>query len=514
MKKRLLLSAAVLALVMIPVVAFAAAEFTLGGFIKLQGGYQSYDAGSLNFSNFVVRNNSFGGAPGFTQGVPLGIVIGPAGYNRNAHHGTFGMDANGSRFNLTIKGPDIWGAKLTGLFEVDFDGNTINNAANTFSLGSVNQGVLRLRHAMFRLNWPETELLIGQYWSMLSEWSPEVIDGGAMGMSGAFVLREPQVRITQKFLDGAYVKAAIANPDNGRWGVNLDANDVREGNNSEMPKVEGKLGYEKDLWGKAAYFGSPRGFVAEVGGAYMRTRHSTRNLAGGATFGQYNYTQLIATPGRAGNYQQRNNQYTDNWTVQANFFLPIIPTYTQNMSNTMSILLSWWVGQGMSPWRNDLPNADRYWSFSGRGSGIAADPYMFDMDLIMRWGGIAQVQYYFTNQWFMNIAYGRNDAFGVPRTGYGTLSSAANQYGYGTIFLGDAAKSNQMFNANLWYQPIKALKFGLQYTYQRTQYFQATTIQAQNGGQQAVAPGSFNPSGKTTDVGDAHTVMFGGFFFF
>ena len=31
----------------------------------------------------------------------------------------------------------------------------------------------RLRHAMFRLNWPETELMFGQYWGMFSEFAPE-----------------------------------------------------------------------------------------------------------------------------------------------------------------------------------------------------------------------------------------------------------------------------------------------------------------------------------------------------
>ncbi len=499
MKKRFLLTTAVIALVLAPVAAFAAAEFTLGGYLKLQGGYQSSNTQTLNFSNFVGRNNgfSFFVAPG-TAGTAN--TNGLAGWNRNRNHGQYAMSANGSRFNLTIKGPEIWGAKITGLFEVDFD-KAIAGAA------SENEGALRLRHAMFRLNWPETELMLGQYWSLLSEWSPDVIDGGAFCQSGAFSLREPQIRITQKFLGDWRVALAITHPENGRWGLNVDANDPIEGQASEMPKVVAKVAYEKDLWGKAAYFGSARGLVAEIGGSYMRTRHTTRAFGATGTWGQYNYNTTPA------NSQQRNMQNLDNWAVQFNLFVPVIPTYTQNLANTMSLLFNAWVGQGMSTYRNDLPNQDRFLTLVGRN---AVGTYLYDMEMVKRWGGFVQAQYYFTNQWYANVVYGRNNAFDVKRhTNASIAATAANPEGYMTALLGDTVKSNQMINANLWYQPIKALKFGLQYTYQRTQYFQKTTIQtAANGGITANVPVVGNPSGKMTDTGDAHTFMFGGFFFF
>jgi len=489
MKKRLLLTAAVIALILAPVAAFAAADFTLGGYLKLQGGYQSYSTGSLNFSNFIGRNN-------FNYGptAPGARGFGLAGYNRNANHGTFNMSGTGSRFNLTIKGPEVWGAKVTGLFEMDFDGG-----------GSENQATPRLRHAMFRLNWPETELMLGNYWSLLSEWSPDVIDGGAMCQSGAFSLREPQIRLTQKFLGDWRASVALTHPENGRWGLNLDANDPREGETSEMPKVVAKIAYEKDLWGKAPYFGNPRGFVAEIGGSYMRTRHTTRALGAISTWGDYNYNSIRA------NSQQRDAQHLDNWAFQFNFFVPVIPTYTQNLANTMSLLFNGWIGQGMSTYRNDLPNQDRYLTFIGTNT-TGTD--MYDMDLVKRWGGFVQAQYYFTNQWYANVAYGRNEAFGVTRSTNNICVTANNPQGYKAALLGDTVKSNQMVNANLWYQPIKALKFGLQYTYQRTKYFQQTTIQTDAGGLWATASGVGNPSGKTTDTGDAHTFMFGGFFFF
>ena len=88
------------------------------------------------------------------------------------HHGHFNMTAQESRFNFTIKGPKLWGATTTGFIEMDFDG--VNTSAVTARLSTIPTPYTpRLRHAMFRLNWPETELLLGQYWGMFSEYAPE-----------------------------------------------------------------------------------------------------------------------------------------------------------------------------------------------------------------------------------------------------------------------------------------------------------------------------------------------------
>ncbi len=45
------------------------------------------------------------------------------------------------------------------------------------------------------------------------------------------------------------------------------------GSSSETPQLQGKLAYEADLWGKAPFYGRPRGFVAQVTGAWQRTRY-------------------------------------------------------------------------------------------------------------------------------------------------------------------------------------------------------------------------------------------------
>jgi len=85
--------------------------------------------------------------------------------------------------------------------------------------------------------------------------------------------------------------------------------------------------------------------------------------------------------------------------------------------------------------------------------------------LVKRWGGFVQLQYYFTNQWYVNLVYGINRAFDIDRGKW-----------LGDTNANDPFKTNQHVYACLWYRPIQALKFGLEYTYVRSDYFQATTV--------------------------------------
>lgn len=87
----------------------------------------------------------------------------------------------------TITGPDALGARTSGYIEAEFFGNS-NPNINTF----------RLRHAWVKLNWPKTELMVGQWWHPM--FVPECSPGTVSFNTGApFVVfsRNPQVKITQ-----------------------------------------------------------------------------------------------------------------------------------------------------------------------------------------------------------------------------------------------------------------------------------------------------------------------------
>ena len=65
---------------------------------------------------------------------------------------------------------------------------------------------------MFRLNWPETELMFGQYWTMFCEYGPEAVQDSAYNNFGSASARAPQIRLTQKFAGDWTVAGAILKP--------------------------------------------------------------------------------------------------------------------------------------------------------------------------------------------------------------------------------------------------------------------------------------------------------------
>lgn len=64
------------------------------------------------------------------------------------------MLAIASRLGLSVKGPDIFGAKSSAKLEFDFNGKP-------------NQSVFRIRHAYALLKWANSDLLMGQTWHPL-----------------------------------------------------------------------------------------------------------------------------------------------------------------------------------------------------------------------------------------------------------------------------------------------------------------------------------------------------------
>jgi hypothetical protein len=476
MKKTIFLLV-ILSLVTLPMAANAAVsaptkpdaiEFTLGGYIKMEVIWDSTQV-NKNLLQFIPRNN-----------------------NPDFHHGRLKFTAENSRMSFTIKGPKLWGAQTSGYIEWDFD-NHANEYIFTGAPGggwaSPEKARIGLRHAIFRLNWPDTELMMGQYWSVLTEEIPETANFGAGTTGGQPFLREPQIRLTQTFGLGTgkmMASIALAEPSNGLWGLALNgtqsATNPYGGESSETPKVEGRLKYDIDLWGKAAFWGVPRPFSVRVGAAWWKERFRSSTQAG-QIFGENNFTPVLFV-------SQPNQQYLDHWLVEGSVFIPLIPTNSANLAGTASLLTQWWVGAGLDGYFEDFPGTASYLNFDYTN---AAGARVGDRELLQRFGGFVQLQYYFTNQWYANAMWGMNRAFNVDRDRW-----------MGDTVANDPVRMNQHYYLTLWYRPIQALKFGLEYTYVKTGYFQNQGRSATGGA------GEFNP----THIGENHRVMFCGFFFF
>ncbi|MDZ7776323.1 MAG: hypothetical protein U5L09_12360 [Bacteroidales bacterium] len=81
-------------------------------------------------------------------------------------------------------GPEMWGAQSSALVEMDF----VGNADPVMSM-------MRLRHAILKLEWENTSLMAGQYWHPFFVVStyPEVAGWGG-GIPYAILSRNPQIR--------------------------------------------------------------------------------------------------------------------------------------------------------------------------------------------------------------------------------------------------------------------------------------------------------------------------------
>ena len=77
--------------------------------------------------------------------------------------------------------------------------------------------------------------------------------------------------------------------------------------------------------------------------------------------------------------------------------------------------------------------------------------------------------------------------------------------------MGDNAQTIQQVSATLWYRPIQAIKFGLQYSYTAATYFQYDSHGTPGGYlRHTAAANNVNRS----NFGDDHRVEFVGFFYF
>jgi hypothetical protein len=199
------------------------------------------------------------------------------------------------------------------------------------------------------------------------------------------------------------------------------------------------------------------------------------------------------------------------------FFIPVIPTQSANLAGTASILTNWWVGQGVEAFgftgvASNLYklNNTKYGAFSATQGYYTA--FNYEAQLLKKFGGMVEGQYYFNNQWFLNAVYGVSKAYGVSRARSNWIAGTRGVNGMEWGTFGDNAQTIQQASATLWYRPIQAIKFGLQYSYAAATYFQYLTP-ANNPVQPANFPAAANTTNRS-HFGDDHRVEFVGFFYF
>jgi hypothetical protein len=110
-------------------------------------------------------------------------------------HASFNFVAMNTRLTLKIQAPDALSAKISGLIDGWFMGIS-NNSMNSFAL----------RHAIIKMDWKSTQLIMGQTWHPLftERMFAHTVAGSAGAPFQAFS-RVPQLRLTQKIVKNNYL---------------------------------------------------------------------------------------------------------------------------------------------------------------------------------------------------------------------------------------------------------------------------------------------------------------------
>jgi len=158
--------------------------------------------------------------------------------------GNFTMHPRLTRFGINYTGPRIaklGDAKLSGQLETDFQNG-----------GSESRQIIRIRHAYLKLDWNEFSLLGGQTWDIVSPLFPTVNNDSLQWNAGNVGDRRPQFRAAYEpkagrgkfsFIGGFGLTGAIDSAD-------LDANGVRDGEESSRPNIQARVGFAHPLGGK------------------------------------------------------------------------------------------------------------------------------------------------------------------------------------------------------------------------------------------------------------------------
>ena len=196
-----------------------------------------------------------------------------------------------------------------------------------------------------------------------------------------------------------------------------------------------------------------------------------------------------------------NNQYLNPYLFMGSMFIPVIATSSANLAGTASILTQWWIGQGIEAFGFSGIVSNLY-NFNNNANGQSNR----DGELLRKFGGFVEGQYYFNNQWFANAVYAVSKTYGVNRSRFVMPPGLGGNQISDEAFTGNGdASTIQQASATLWYRPIQAIKFGLQYSYLAAHYFNFANSPA-------TTTGVANP--RTTNFGDSHRVEFVGFFYF
>jgi hypothetical protein len=337
--------------------------------------------------------------------------------------------------------------------------------------------LLRVRHAMFRVETPVVDVLVGQYWHLFgwqSTYHPNTVE--IQGVPGELYSRTPQVRLSKAFKGEAVTLevavAAMRPPARG----------------SEVPEGEGGLRLAINKW---------------TGMQTMGATGTSIMPASIAVTGDYRHFEVP----EADTLIPTSMVQTDSGAVAVDVFLPVLPAREDKRDNALSITGEFVTGSGIADLYTGLTGGVMF-PYIPNNTGLANTPTWpqnvdnglvsydinpggFALHAIQWTSGIVGLQYYLPGlkgrAWisgnYSHMESNNSGDFSRPLTGPTAAPNPQNYY-----FQTSAAqvrKSEDWWDANVFADPLESVRIGLEFAGFYDHYvdgYTATNYRAQMSG--------------------------------
>jgi hypothetical protein len=229
-------------------------------------------------------------------------------------HGQTQFSVRNTRFGLRLRPPGTETVHTSGMLEMDFLGNQPTGISEASYFTSP---TLRVRHAMFRVETPVVDVLVGQYWHLFGwqgTYHPNTVE--IQGVPGELYARTPQIRISKRF-EGSdvTVEAAVAAMRPPAAG-------------SELPEGTAGVRVAANKW---------------TGMQTMGATATSIMPASIAITGDYRHFEVPD----AGTLVPSSMVHVDSGAVAANAFLPVLPARVDKRDNALSLTGEFVYGYGI-----------------------------------------------------------------------------------------------------------------------------------------------------------------------
>lgn len=361
---------------------------------------------------------------------------------------TFG--ARNSRIGLRLKAPEFHGVRATAQLESDFLGtqlpvSTYSNGLSPSPYGTeaayLTNPTFRIRHMNLKIETPVVDLLFGQYWQLFGWqplYNPTTVE--IQGVAGEVYARTPQIRIS---------KTVKAYPVTFEIAVAAVRPVQRD---SGTPDGEAGLRLAIDSWTALQTVGS------------TGTQLSSLSIAGTGLLRHVAVNAFSPTGASVGD--TTTDLTMGGATAEA--FIPIIPATKDDKFTSFAVQGEFASGYGIADMYTGLTGGVGFPSPTKGTYSADIDPGIVTFDYAGKLHGIQWTSYLLGAQWYLPATDGK-----VFISGNYSHMNSVNMHYYAVGTIGSPTSlmgSEDFYDVNLFFDPMPAVRFGLEYANTRTGY--------------------------------------------